>query len=415
MNGVFSASARRRLGRAVRLAGCAAAAIAAPAWAQERLAGDVSLSGGISVNPFQQADSASTPTVGSATLEVRPEWTLLAPLTTVRISGAARVTEYFSTYPTNDSYSLNIAGERRTGENSQLNAELGYSNTVIGSFLRADVPVEAPELPTFLPGFVDNVALGVAGERQSTYQGMVGYTDQIGPYDTLAGRVTFSAVRYSDDTLLEEYDSVTPGISYSRLLDEGFSVGANVDVNLVEYRGQRLGDGYVVTPTLQVFRTLDSRWSLAASAGVSIARYDELVGSRSSTGFAGSLSACRRADRSNICLTASRQQTPSSLQGIRNATSVSFDAGLRLSPRSDLSVIARYSRSSAPLIDSVDLGWRDGAVEFLEAGVTYNHRLAERLYGFASGGVIKTYTDDLSRPANAELRAGVRYRFGRLG
>lgn len=389
------------------LLGCSSMAIAQ----EERFYVDTAASVGVATNPFLQA--GPTPTTASGTVEITPVYTMDRPLTTLRIVGNARVTGYTSRYRTNDSYAITGTGEHRLSERARLNAELGYINSIVGSTYDALVPVADPGPISELPTFVDDPALAGIGRRRSAYQGRGSFTQQIGLRDEISARVLASATRYAnDDVGLDEFNYVNGGVSYARRVSEQFSISGNIDVGQVNYLGSRLGDATIVQPSVSVTRTLNSRWTMTASAGAAIVNLRGPVDDSTSTNFNGSISACRRDARVNACLSASRATVPSSVQGIRTQTGVAASLGYRVNPRDNWSFTASYSRANAPLLDSERGSVRSTAVDYALGSITYDRGFTPRLSGFVTGAVAKTFDDFVKRDANIEGRIGVRYRFG---
>jgi hypothetical protein len=410
-------SAMVRTGRLLGTAGTIAVfdllAIATPAAAQDRLTVDASASVGIATNPF--LDAGSTPTAISPTLDLHPSWVSERPLTTLRVEADVQASFYNQDYGTNASVTVQGSGTHKLSEYTTLNASVGYFNTIVGTLNNVRVPIGiVVPVGADLPDFVNDPALGGIGRRRQSYQASGNLVSLLSPRDQVELGVSLSANRFGG-VGSNDFNYVTPSISYSRLLSENFNIGASFAVGFSDYRRTAIGDATVYQPALTVSRGISERWRLKGSLGAAIVDLNEGLGqSRTTTSLNGSADLCRRDSRWTACFSLSRQTVPSAYQGVRTSTNASTSIGYQMSPTDDLSFTGGYSRASSPLQRDVIGIRRDGSLDFVNANANYSHRFRPALTGFVSAGYAKALGDDIKREANLTASAGVTYRFNGL-
>ena len=417
------------------------AGVASPASAQERFSVDAALSGGIANNPFLQGGDTST--TASATLTVSPSYSIDQGLTQFAIAGNATVTEYLSRYPNSDSFSVSGMGAHQLSERTSLNARLNYVNSVVGAFNDTGVigsgliiPGVTPVFPTatadpntvltpavtpITTGIISNLAtdpsLGGIGRRRQNYSAGAGISMGLGPRDRIGLDTSISANRTASGAL-DDFNSVSQQVNYSRAIRQGFDVTAGVVVSHVDYLRRRQFDATTIQPTVGTTYLIAQNTSLSLSVGVSIVKTDlaTIGDTRTSTSLSAQGSLCRQSGRVNGCLSLSRTAVPSSIGGVRIQTAASLSGGMRISERSSASASVSYSRSGAPLIDVATTPVLfSGDTEYLSANGSYNRRLSQRVSAFVSAGVSKVYGDQsFGRDPSYEARGGVRVRFGAL-
>lgn len=433
-------SLARRLPETIGLTVLVGLSIAAsPALAQNRLTVDASASAGIATNPY--LDAGPTPTAVNGTLGIRPSWVSERPLTTFRIDADAEVNFYNQGYGTNGSVTVQGSGTHKLSAYTTLNASLGYINTIVGSFNDVGVPIGSPliiDIPTVvgtpasdalvpviqpsLPNFVADPALNGIGRRRQAYLASGGIATMFTPRDQIAFNMAVSANRTNGSNRLDrvgfanvgaDFDYVTPSVSYSRVINSNFNVGASFSVGFTNYRGTSIGDATIYQPSLTATRVVSERWTLTASLGAGIANLNELDGTtRTSTSLNGAASLCRKDTRWTACVSASRQTLPSSFEGVRTQTSVGGSLNYLMNARDNLSLNGGYSHAGDPLQRNI-IGVRDGSTDFVNASGSYSHRFAPALSGFVTLGYAKASDDVARRDANLTALAGVTYRLSR--
>ena len=409
-----------------------AGTVCVPVGAQERLTVDVGAGAGVATNPFLQ--SGSTEASPSLNLQVTPTYIVDREFTRFRLRGDVSVAQYLRDYGTNDSYSLDADATHRLSSATQVSARVGYINSVVGGFNDAGVigrdviipgltpepdlvdpvPVVGPDLPIGgLPGVITDPSLGGLGERRQSYQAGLGLQTMLSPRDRISFDLSANASRF-DGEGFNEFNYFAQRTAYSRVLDEGTEISANILVGRSDYAGTRLGDSTIIQPSVGFSKRLSSGLRLGLEAGVSIVRLNDLTGTDTSTGASGSVNLCQQDTRWNACLSASRSYVPSSVQGVRPQTAISASGGFRLSARDTFSLRASYSYVGDVVGDPLLTDFADRSTSFFSAKGDYARIISPRLSAFASAGVSRADDDLISRDANLEARVGLRYRFGAI-
>ena len=426
------------MGASVLVAGIG---ISAPAAAQDRLTVDASLSGGVASNPFLE-NGGNTPTTASATLSISPAYLIDRGLTRFELRGDATITEYLKRYPNSDSFGVSASGSHRVSERTSLNAQLGYTNSVVGAFNDLGVAGTGIIIPSITPvlpaaaadpntviqpaltppalGIGSNLttdpSLGGIGRRRQSYTGGAGFSTGLGERDRVDFGVSVVASRARAGAL-DDFNYVAPHLGYRRAIRQGLDITADVGVGHANYLRTRQGDATTFSPSLGTSYRIAEGTSLNLSVGVTIvqARLLQAGASRTTTSFSGQASLCKQDSRWNACISGSRAALPSAAQGVRLQTAVSLSAGIRLSERDTLSASSSYSRSGAPLgvtPTTVPIAFST-RTEYLSLRGQYDRRLSQRLFGFVSAGAAKAYGDQRSSgDPSYEARVGVRIRFG---
>lgn len=414
--------------------------VAFPAVAQDQLSVDASASAGVSSNPFLQA--GSTPTAITGTLGIRPSWVSERPLTTLRIDANANLMFYDKDYGTNGSVTVQGSATHRLSERTTINGSVSYVNTIVGSFGDVGVPVGSsvsepvPAIGTSaisettapvvvpvqpaLPTYVSDPVLNGIGRRRQAYLVSGGISTLLSPHDQLSFNLSASANRSSGDRSLNPYDLqdfnyLTPSVTYSRTIDAKTSAGASFGVGITDYLGTRAGDATIYQPSLIATRVIGQRWTLSGSLGAAIVDLNEVDGTnRVSTSLNGAANLCRRDVRWTGCLSASRQTLPSSYQGVRTQTSIAASFDHQINARNTLAFNGGYSRASGPIQQVVVVDPRNQAQQFVSASGSYSHRFARAWSGFATVGYAKALDNDIfRRDANYTVMVGASYSFGR--
>jgi hypothetical protein len=203
--------------------------------------------------------------------------------------------------------------------------------------------------------------------------------------DQLRWTLTGRADRF-DQAGLTESNFLAQQVQYSRQLDEGLSVGAVIDASLIDFVGATDGKARTVSPQLQVRAALTPRLEVNGSVGLAITRLEFGGLEETTTAFAGNLSLCNRGERSNFCITGSRQVLPAAIGGALLQTTAGFSYSLRVSERDTLQLSGNYATASQPVTNTV--GPSD--FESINGFVRYERQLDERLRLFVITGYLNT-------------------------
>lgn len=365
---------------------------------------DVSAGVGIASNPYLLTGPKTDS--GNASISVTPRVVVKEAASTFELTGTIQHTEYFRRYSSTQSYSADANYDRVLSAQTKMRASFGFDSSITSANDIFIDPIGGVIDPA-LPPIIGDVTLNGTSQRRNAFRGFAGIYHTISPRSQINLSYSGSLLRFPSGGGLDEFNNFGQNLSYSRRLNARLSLGASLNVSRTDYLRTRLGDATVISPQLTTELQIDARWSLNASAGASVSRINDAFGRSSTTSISGTLGVCRRGDRSNFCLDASRSAVPSSLNGLRTQTSIGASYGYRLSERTDLSATANYSRASQALV-----GVGSAPVEYFNGSLTLSRQINPRLYGFVSGGYGDSYQSGLQQRANIQGNVGLRYRLG---
>jgi len=205
------------------------------------------------------------------------------------------------------------------------------------------------------------------------------------------------------------YQSATLGASYSRQASARTRLGVSGTASRTNYEGNRpSADTYSLSGTIS--QRFSRNWSLSGSAGVSVtdSQGNAFFPGYSSVAPVASVSICNQPVNKNLCLSYSRSQQPSYLGDVRTSDAVSFEYSERLSQRTRADIGASYSRSKS----SSDVVTAYPNLESVSLRGSLSHTINDRIEGFASASLAKSYGGYLSRDPSINLGVGVRLRLG---
>lgn len=380
---------------------------------------DVSISAEAVNNPYlTDADSAW---VGAGTVEVRPWLRQADEKDSIELRGLARARGFTSRFDVETALGADLMAT------SRLNARTAvYGNaSILTTNQRTpfDVLTPRPGLtdpivpPTDLVPITDPIivlpgedvtVLGAMGQITTASVG-AGVSHQIDPSSTLGYNVEYRRLDGDGDSLGVGYESASIGASYSRQLTPRTQVGLSGNASKTRYEQNRPGaTSFSLSGTLG--QQLGRYWTLNASAGVSSTEADGngFFPGYSSVSPVASISICNQPVRKNFCFGYTRSQQPSFLGDVRtnDAAFISYSEQFSQSQRVDLS--ASYSRSEGD--EEADSLYGD--VEAVSLRGVFSQTINDRVEGYVSGSVARTYGGFLSREPSISFGVGVRLRLG---
>jgi hypothetical protein len=376
---------------------------AAPAMAETEFVTDLSVGVGASTNPY--LENGPVESTASASISVTPRLTIKDDVTTFNLRGFARIEEYEEDFRTNSSYGFDGSVNHALSERTQLRGRLGYRGSIVGV---NDAFFNPPDVidDNFLPPVADDIALNGLNQRRHTFQTGIGLTQTLSELDSVSVDLGATAVRFSNSSAQDEFNSFNQTLGYSRVLSDRTSIGASIGFSEVNYLGQRAGDSTIITPSLNVSHQISEAFNVSASAGVSFSRSKNVIGSTKSSDLAASFDLCRSTERTDLCIGASRQTLPTSFDGVRSQTSFNIGYNRQLTRDDRINLSASYSRSSNAVFGiSEDF-------DYLRTSATFNHDFNQRFSGFVSAGYSDSYQDGINRRANFQVGVGIRLTFG---
>ncbi|MEL6485956.1 MAG: hypothetical protein AAFQ13_02255 [Pseudomonadota bacterium] len=363
----------------------------------------VTASAGFESDPFlSDFEDTSAPLLR---LEVAPTISSQTERTTVRLTGRAEHIEYLETYDSVQNLYADLTATHLANERLEIQSGLFFSSNVPATNI-ADPSVVDDTFADASPGSTGN-DITVLGQRQNRFGANAGLIYTLSERDQLRWSLTGEAQRFDTDEL-SETNSFGQRLEYLRMLDEGLSIGASVDTNLIEFSAPLSGDSRIISPQVQVNAALTPRLELAGSVGVSFNRIDIGGLEETSTTLAGSVSLCNTDERSSLCLNGSRQVLPAAIGGATLQTNAGVSYSLRISERDTLQFDGSYGTSDASRL-------ADQAQNFenVNASVRYQRRLNDRLRLFVSGNYLKNSGDVTANSTNVGAVIGITFDLGR--
>jgi hypothetical protein len=129
-------------------------------------------------------------------------------------------------------------------------------------------------------------------------------------------------------------------------------------------------------------------------------------GKQKSTALSAHAGLCREGVRSNLCLTAGRDVSPSAQIGLSKMLTFALAYDYKLSPRSSLSLSAGYSRATNVIQQAVS------SYDYGRVAGTFNRVITQRLSAVVSTGYSDSFSGGGTNRSNFYGSVGVRYRFG---
>ncbi len=393
---------------AMMVAAGALGAVPAAAQSEPELSADVSVTGGISSNPFLLAPARSA---ASVTLGVSPTLLVADELGETRLSGDLRLTQYLQRYGTDVSAALDAATVRNLDPRTKLRlsaaARTSRSATRDG-LIFAGTPDDGT-VPLFPPGLpVIDTTLAGTRTRITSIETGVSISHLIDERSAVGAGVELAGT-YIDGNGGFDYRSASTYVDYQRQVALRTSLSVGVQLSAVDYLGRRTGDSKIVSPRLGVQHQLSDRVSVSADAGISYVRTNIGGGYSERVTFAGNIGLCDRSANRALCLSAGRSAQPTALGGVSTVTTASLNYDARLSRVDRLSLGARYGRTNQdgaglPLVRVTD---------FVGASATYSRDLNDRIAFTVTPSYSKIFDDVLPRRANYALMGGLTFKLGK--
>lgn len=378
------------------------------AWADARVGATVGVRGGYSTNPY--SSNASSTGSGTITGSFSPTIQLASPTGSTSISGDITHTEFSQNhYDGATNYTVNARTSQQIAPTVSMTGGVGYSS-IFRNALFANLDPNNPPGGPDDPVIVDPTGAATFGQRTKSWYGDLGMTFTLSPRDSLTLNGQASQVDFSGTSsgLTQDFDTVSGGLSYMRVLNPTTSIGLGVNMSRSNYHDMRFGDGTQISPTLILDTRFSPRWSLNLNVGLTFSDTKLLVGSAHRTAFSGSATLCNEGDRSNFCLSGSRSVAPTALSGISTVTTVGASYRYRITSSDSITANASYSNSKRIY------GIFAEDYDYITATVNYSRRLADRLSGNVAITYSDTYSSFINRSANVWGTIGISYRLGEI-
>jgi len=389
----------------------------------------VNAGAGYSSNPY--LTPGDTQGSGTANLDVSPVLDLIDGLDRATIAGNYNRTDYFSRYPSNDGYGVTVNGSHQINARTSFGVNVGFNSAVLGSanafpaspFITvpgsttgvdsAGKPITTPIPPTVIPNPAlvgSDGDLGLFGllQRRNMLSGGANFNYQPSDRSTWSFGIDASRTDYPGQAIgLSSYRSYGANAAYTRTLSARESVGATLSVSVVDYQFGQTSKIY--TPRLTYTRQLATNWSLNLAVGTAI-----VDDGRSKATVSANGSLCKSGERSNLCLTASRDPSISGFSGVRTTTSANLSYSYQLAETTSLSV--------SGAINHIDQGFtanpvnqtflNQGSQDYFSANVGLNRSIGRHLG--VNGSVSYRDVNGLGVPVDADIggRIGLSWTIG---
>lgn len=382
---------------------------------------DINLSAEASKNPY--LTDVSSEWVGAGSVEARPWLRHSDAKDSVTLRGLARVRGFTSRYDPETAFGADLQANSRLSARTSafgsasilttnrrtpfdvLTPRPGLTDPVVPP--ETTGPIVDPIVP--LPGEYDAL-LGSQG-RITTMTVGAGVSHQLDVSSSLGYNIDYRRLdsESSRDLQTVGYDSVSVGANYSRVISPRTRAGVAASAGTTRYDGNRpSATTFSLSGTLS--QQLSRYWALSGSLGVSSTRAENngFFPGYSSVAPVGSISVCNQPVRKNFCFSYSRSQQPTFLGDVRTSDAVSASYSEQLSNRQRADLSASYSRSKTA--DDAQTLYPD--VEGLSLRGVFSQSINDRLEGYVSASVAKSYGGYLSRDPSINFGVGVRLRLG---
>lgn len=334
-------------------------------------AGTASVDLGYASNPFLTTDGAgNSGSAFSVGATVAPSLTWRAARSSTVLAGAYSRSEYLrSGYDASDTFGVSLVRDQTFSERLSGNARISYDNSR-NSFAQPDEILDTTTL----------------GSRREAISGDGSLTYRAGSRDILTLTASASKATYNND-FLGDYQSYSGALSYRRVLNSQTSVGVSMGVSRTN--ADVNGDTTTLSPRVLLDHTFNDRWTFNGSVGLlrQRTRFDQPPFGRvtsKSNGIGFDADLCRKAPRTNLCLTASRDTTASGLGGARVSTSAAVTYTRQLSERGSISASVSAADSKA-----ADRSFLIPKERYYSADVTYRRTISRRFDAGLTGAYRK--------------------------
>ncbi|MEG8037966.1 hypothetical protein QP166_00870 [Sphingomonas sp. LR60] len=381
----------------------------APVSAQEmRVAVDVSAGGAYSTNPFLIRGGGGG--AASTELSVTPQVSFVDERSEASIVARYRRSDYLTRYSSAEAYGFTALARRAMSARLNMRADVSFDSSIIGQNGLGVVGVVDPTLtPGPVLGTPDITLIGL-NQRQTTISASMGGDYRLSSRDTLNARASITRISYGDGNdagpLLSS--RTTAGtVGYSRALSERLSLGAQGSGSWIDYDNPSYS-GHTYSPQLTLNYQLNPRINLSGGAGVVFVSSTTPRGTFNTTGFSGTLNACRNAGRSVQCLRAYSDAQPTGLGDVSLRYGAALDYSYQLREFDLVRASVDYSRLNTTSNTTLQAPNTD----FFSAQTSYERSFTRRVFAGASVGYRQANGRGFGSPSDVTFRLFLRTRLG---
>ncbi len=364
---------------------------------------------GYSSNPFLLRDRTSS---AYAEFTATPRYSLITELAQSAVEGRFRFTNYTENLGTSSAYGLTALHSRRLSEQLTVNGELEFDHSIVGE--RREVLDISPLMPdpSQVPDdgldFDPDASAEGLRQRRTMYRASGGLSLRLSELDSVSLDGELQRVAFPTTEALSSHWSQSVSSSYTRLLSPVSRIGGALTAQRYAYDDDR-GSFTIITPQLVYQRRFGPLWTLDAAAGA-LLFYGRLPqGSIDSADVSANLSACRRGERTTLCVLAVRDATAGGLGGARKTSRAQLTYSYRLSDRQTINLSSGLASSAAT---SADVGSDEDNAKTTYGSVTYLRDVSTRLTASANVAYRTTSNAIVGDAGDVQARVSIGYNLG---
>ena len=371
----------------------------------------VSAGTGYSSNPYLELSDGRSRSSFEAYIQADPVVAVRGATTDLDLKGNLRFGRHFERYG-NDWHARVMANaKKRFSERLEANIGGYFSNSRTAEL---DGILDSPTvlLPDgSLPDFPSpDVSVAGLNTRKTMYGGSGSLSYVISSRDTITVGGGYEDLSFRD-VRASDYNRISGFAQYERRLTDSMAILVNGSLSSTNYSLQQAGD----TKTYSAMAGVDWKLSQTAKAkimlGFSRVNIDLPPGlDGSGTALVGEASYCDKLAGGSVCLSASRDTTPSGFNGTTRNDSVSIGYSRDLNERESVWFNVQYSHLNLFLenwIADTPFG-----SDYYGASASYSRVLGERFRMFITPSVSKVSNGAGTRKPNFAVMVGISKTFG---
>jgi hypothetical protein len=371
---------------------------------------DLEAGAGYSTNPNLSTIESDGAAFGR--LSLNAVHTRLSERTTTVLSGFAQSVFYSNHLSSQQSLSLGASHDARVSEKLRVFGDLGLGYDEGGQLDTRVIGIPDVPLPpgTFQPPSLIGSGADFLSASARSYRATahVGAQLALGARDyatATSGVEHYVTKNGSFDT---RYTTVPVSIGYERQISARTTVGGRLAAAYTQYNGP--ANVRVITPQVTIQTVLSERLTLNGAAGISFARTDDGIDTRSSIGPSANMGLCYRGDLDNLCARAAIDEQNATSAGPARNVSIGVDYSRQLDANQTIGLSLAASRYSNPT--PIVSGFAFSRATYVRAAGDYSRRIGNRLFAGASVSGRKIGRDGPDPKADVSGSLFLRYRLG---
>jgi hypothetical protein len=291
---------------------------------------------GYDANPFLSAGSDTS--TGYVQASIEPKLTQRNATGEVSLSGHFDRTEYLRNYGHNNNYGAEFEAKQRVSAKLNLFAGLRYDSEVIG---QGDDAVT---------GGVPDIDVNLIGlrRRAETFAASGGFQYQPTSKDTISVSGGTTAIRYGNGPDGNDSTNIGGSVGWQHAINGKTKFGVRSSLYRIDYDTPGLST-LIMQPEVTFTTALTATWTIEAGLGVSFSRLTLPGGGNdiNTNGLSGSLQACHKGVKDNLCIYGERTVSASGAGGTAVRTQGGINYRHAINPRLNFLANATYARSKS--------------------------------------------------------------------